>query len=226
MNNDPNQPPQQPQQNPYDVPPTQYPVPPSPYEMPPTQYAAPPYNQPAYGAPPYNPPGAAPYNPAPYGAPPVPGYAQAPQQPKKSLRWLWITLSIVGGVLVLGCAGCITLSVLGYNILAPTVTASVTASSYYQAIQNQDYTKAYSYLASNMQTTGGVPLTQSVFTTAATTEDTSLGPVTSVAQTGISTSNGTASVTMSVTRNGQSYVVHLQLQQINGNWVITQFDRI
>lgn len=222
MYNDPNQPPQQPQPNPYEVPPTQYPVPPSPYEVPPTQYAAPQYNQPAFGAPPYNPPAA-----APYGAPPVPGYGQAPQQPKKSLRWLWITLSIVGGVLVLGCAGCITLSVLGYNLFAPTVGATVTANSYYQAIKNQDYTQAYSFLASNMTTTNGGPLTQSAFTTGATAEDTTLGTVTNFSQTSISTSNGTASVTISVTRSGgQSYVVHLQLQQINGNWLITQFDNI
>jgi len=226
MYNDPNQPPQP---NPYDVPPTQYPVPPSPYEVPPTQYAAPPYNQPAFGTPPYNPPGAAPYNPAPYGAPPVPGYAQAPQpqQPKKSLRWLWITLSIIGGVLVLSCAGCITLGVLGYNIFAPTVGSTVTANSFYQAIEGQDYTKAYSYLASNMQTTNGTALTQDVFTTGAMAEDSSLGTVTNFSQTSVSTSNGTASVTMSVTRSGgQSYVVHLKLQQINGNWVIIQFDRI
>lgn len=105
--------------------------------------------------------------------------------------------------------------------------ATVTANSFYQAIENQDYTKAYSYLASNMQTTGGTALTQDVFTTGATAEDTSLGTVTNFSQTSINTNNGTASVTMSVTRSGgQSYVVHLQLQQINGNWVITQFDKI
>jgi hypothetical protein len=218
MYNDPNQPPQP---NPYEVPPTQYPVPPSPYEVPPTQYPAPQYNQPAFGAPPYNPPGA-----APYGAPPVPGYAQTPQQPKKSLRWLWITLSIVGGILVLSCAGCITLSVLGYNFFAPTVGSTVTANSYYQAIQNQDYTKAYSYLASNMTTTTGVTLTQEVFTAGAKAKDIAAGPVTSFSQTSVTTSNGTATIIMSVVRNGQSYAVHLELQQINGNWVITQFDKI
>ncbi len=219
MYNDPNQPPQQPQPNPYEVPPTQYAGQP-PYE--PTQYVGPQYNpQQQYGAPPYNQP------PPPYGAPPVPGYAQIPQQqPKRSKRWLWITLSIVGGVLVLSCIGCVVLGALGYNFLAPTVSASVTASSYYQAIENQDYTKAYSYLASNMQTTSNQPLTQGLFTQVAQTRDLRDGQVTNFSQTNISTNNGTASVAMSVTRSGQSYVVQLQLQQINGNWVITQFDTI
>ncbi len=135
MYNDPNQPPQQPQQNPYELPPTQYAGPPqqppsNPYEVPPTQYAGQPYNPQQYGAPPYNQP------PSQYAPPPVPGYAQVPQPPKRSLRWLWITLSIVGGVLVLSCIGCVFFVARGYNILAPTVSASVTASSYYQAIEN------------------------------------------------------------------------------------------
>lgn len=217
MYNDPNQPPQQPQ-NPYEIPPTQY-AGQSPYE--PTQYAGPQYNpQQQYGTPPYNQPQ------PPYAAPPFPGYAQAPQQPKRSLRWLWITLSIVGGVLALSCIGCVVLGALGYNILAPTVSASVTASSYYQAFENQDYTKAYSYLANNMQTTSGQPLTQSLFTRGAEAKDASAGQVTNFSQTNISTNNGTASVTISVTRSGQPYLVHLQLQQNNGNWQITQFDTI
>ncbi|HLX41220.1 MAG TPA: DUF3824 domain-containing protein [Ktedonobacteraceae bacterium] len=229
MYDDPNQPPQPPQ-NPYEIPPTQY-AGQSSYE--PTQYAGPPpYNPQQYGAPPNNPQqyGAPPppYNPQQYGVPPVPGYAQAPQpqQAKRSLRWLWITLSIVGGVLVLSCIGCVFFVARGYNILAPTLSASVTASSYYQAIENQDYTKAYSYLANNMQTTSGQALTQTLFTQGATAKDVTDGQVTNFSQTNISTSNGIASVTMSVTRSGQPYVVQLKLQQINGNWVIIQFNTI
>ncbi len=222
MYNDPNQPPQQPQQNPYEVPPTQYagPPQPNPYEVPPTQYAGqPPYNPQQYGPPQQ-------YNPSPYAPPLVPGYTQVPPPRKRSLRWLWITLSIIGGILVLSCAGCVIASVMGYNILAPTVSASVTATSYYQAIENQDYTKAYSYLANNMQTTSGQPLTQSLFTQGAQAKDTVAGQVTNFTQTNISTGNGTASITMSITRSGQSYQVHLKLQQNNGTWQIIQFDTI
>lgn len=224
MYNDPNQSPYgQPQQSqqpqsPYNQPPTQYPglpgssnpyeMPPSnPYEMPPTQYAGPsPYNVP----------------PA-----PVPGFAQPQLQPKRSLRWLWITLGIIGGVLLLSCAGCFIAGAAGYNFFAQTVIGPTTvANSYYSAIQNQDYAKAYSYLDSNMQTLSGQTLTQNLYTTAATAKDTADGAVISFSQTDYTTNNGTASITMSVTRNGLTYDVHLQLQQANNNWVITSYDAI
>lgn len=218
MYNDPNQPPygqpQQPQQPPYNVPPTQYAgqsnpyeVPPSnPYEVPPTQYAGTPYNMPP---------------------PPVPVYARPQSQPKSSLRWLWITLSIVGGLLVLILAGCVIAGVAGYNFFAQTIAPTAVANSYYAAIENQNYTQAYSYLAPNLQTSSGQAVTQDLYTTAATGKDTVDGPVTSFTQTGYTNSNGTASITMSVTRNGQTYVVHLQLQQnSSNNWVITSYDDI
>lgn len=222
MYNDPNQSPygqpQQPQ-SPYNQPPTQYPgssnpyemppvtnVPPSnPYEMPPTQYAGP----------------------SQYNVPPVPGFAQPQLQPKRSLRWLWITLGIVGGVLLLSCAGCFIAGAAGYNFFAQTVIGPTTvANSYYSAIQNQDYAKAYSYLDSNMQTLSGQTLTQDLYTTTATAKDTTDGTVTGFTQTGYTTNNGTANITMSVTRNGLTYDVHLQLQQTNNNWVITSYDAI
>ena len=236
MYNDPNQP-QQPQQplNPYEVPPTQYAGGnANPYEVPPTQYAGPQYNpQPQYGTPPpYNPPqqqyGAPPqYNPTPY-APPVPGYAQVPPPRKRSLRWLWITLSIVGGLLVLSCAGCVIASRAGINFLQTNVVGPTeVANSYYQAIENQDYTTAFGYLANNMQTTSGAALTQNLYTTAAQAKDTADGQVTGFTQTSINTTNGTSSITMTVTRNGQSYTVHLKLQQDSNNtWKIISYDDI
>lgn len=226
MYNDPNQPPQQPQQNPYELPPTQYAGPPqqpsqNPYEIPPTQYAGQPYNPQQYGSPP-------PYNPSPYAPPPVPGYAQAPQPPKRSLRWLWITLSIIGGILVLSCAGCVIASKAGYNFLQSNVVGPTeVANSYYQAIENQDYSQAYTYLANNMQTTSGQTLSQNLYTAAAQAKDTTDGQVTNFTQANLSNSNGTASLTMTVTRNAQTYDVHLKLQQdSSGTWKITSYDDI
>ena len=216
---DPNQPPQQPQQNPYEIPPTQY-AGPNPYEVPPTQYAGPSNNPQQYGTPPYNP--------SQYGPPPVPGYAQVPQPPKRSLRWLWITLSIVGGVLVLSCAGCVIASAMGYNFLKTSVVGPTeVANSYYQAIENQDYSQAYGYLANNMQTTSGQTLSQNLYATAAQGKDTTDGKVTSFTQAGFSNNNGVASVTITVTRNGQPYDVHLKLQQDSSStWKITSYDDI
>lgn len=226
MYNDPNQQPQQPQ-NPYELPPTKYARPPykSPYGVPsasyePTQYAPQPLYEPTQYAPP--PP---PYK-SPYDVPPIPGYTQVPLKPKRSLRWLWITLSIIGGITVLSCAGSLALSFLGYNILSPTASASATANSYYQAIENKDYATAYNYLANDMYTSGGQAITLSFYTNIAQADDLFSGPVTSFTQTNSSINSGKASVTMSIKRNGNPYVVYLQLQQNNGNWQITQYNGI
>lgn len=145
---------------------------------------------------------------------------QPPQLPKRSLRWLWITLSIIGGLLLISCAGYIILSVLGYNILAPTMSASATANAYYQAIENKDYTKAYSYLAPDFPVGAHEALSRTRFIASSQAEDTSAGPVTSFTQLGNGMNNSIAIVSMSITRGGQSYTVQLQLQQNKGTWQI------
>src|SRR6266516_2824315 len=85
-------------------------------QQPSTQYTPPGYGQgqpqQPYGQPPYQgqqpPYGQPPYGQEQYGGPP-PNYGQPPK--KSSLKWLWITLAIVGAVLVLGCGGCAIASV-------------------------------------------------------------------------------------------------------------------
>ena len=63
------------------------------------------------------------------------------------MRWLWITLAIIGGIIVLGCAGCAIASAAGIGFFAKTVLGpTTTANAYYQAIKNQDYAKAYTYI--------------------------------------------------------------------------------
>src|SRR5438874_157741 len=112
-----------------------------PYGQPPTQYTPPP----GYGQEQYR------------GAPPMPGPGYAPQQAprKSSLRWLWITLAIIGGIAVLGCAGCIIASVAGVGFFAKTVIGpTTTANAYYQAIKDQDYAKAYTYIDTSKISSG------------------------------------------------------------------------
>jgi len=194
-----------------------------PYDQPPTQY-----NPPQYGPPqqPYSqpPPG---YRQEQYaGAPPGPGYAQPPK--KSSLRWLWITLAIIGGILVLGCAGCAIASVAGIGFFAKTVIGpSTTANAYYQAIKNQDYAKAYTYIDTSRISSGQLQQgTEQAFAALGQLDDRTRGPVTSFSQTGVNVNNNTATVTMSVTRNGTSYTVQLQLMQEGNDWKITGFDNI
>ncbi|HLQ27788.1 MAG TPA: hypothetical protein VK140_00955 [Ktedonobacteraceae bacterium] len=216
--NDPNQPygQGQPQQPPYGQPPTQYTPSPTDYRQGQQPYGQPPPQ--AYGQ-----------QGQPYGGyPPASNYAQP--QKKSSLRWLWITLAIVGGILVLACGGCIVASYAGINFLGQTVTSvlgpTTTANAYYQAIQNRDYTSAYTYLDTSGVTVAGQTVTQDAFVKAAQLYDTAKGPVTSFNQTtvNVDSSGNTASVTMSVTRNGSPYTVNLQLKKVGSDWKITAAD--
>ncbi len=209
MGYDPNQPYGQPP-NPYGQPPTQYNPPPSGYEQTP-QYGQPPM----YGTPP---------------VPPMPNYGPPPQ--KKSLRGLWITLAIVGGLLVLVCGGCVVASIAGIGFFAKSIAGpTATTNVYYQNIKDKNYDQAYNYLDTNMTTTQGQPLTQSLFRDTARALDSTTGQVTNFSQTSVNTdsTNGvnTATVVMSVTRNdGSSYKVTLQLKEEDGAWKIIGFDNI
>lgn len=182
----------------------------------PNQPQQPPYGQPQ-----------PPYGETQYGVPPVPAYVPQPQ-PKRSLRWLWITLGIVGGLLVLVCGGCIiAVSVLGINIFNQAGPA-ITATQYYQAIQSQNYAQAYSYIDPAGASVAGQSLTQTVFMTGAQAIDTQKGKVTgsTVSSFHINSDNISATVAMLVTRGGQSYTVNLELKKEGNDWKIVNADGI
>lgn len=221
MNNDP----YQPQQPPYGQ---------SPPQNDPGTYGQPPYGQPpVYGQPTsggtgayeqYGHYGPTTYEQPPYGGLPPMGYVPQPP-PKRSLKWLWITLGIVGGLLLLGCIGCGVLGYLGFNFVKQNAGSVVVASEYYAYLQQQKYEQAYS-LVDPAATVGGQQVTQSAFTTIAETADTAKGRVSSFTSTNFKESNGYATVTMRVTRNGQSYPVTLQLKQEGSSWKIVGADGI
>ena len=206
MSYDPNQP--------YGQPPYGQPQPP-PYGQPPTQYSPPPQ----YGQPP-------PYGQPQYGAPPAPTYMQPQQQPKSSLRWLWITLAIVGGVIVLICGGCIVASIAGIGLFARTIAPVGVADSYYNAIKSQNYSTAYTYLDTNLTTSSGQQLTQDVYVQGAQALDTSEGTVSDFTVKSWNVTNSTATVSVTVTRGSKTYDVHLKLTQEGSDWKITEFDNI
>ena len=203
----------------------QPPRPDQPFGQPPTQYTPPPeYGQQPYGQPP---PG---YGQEQYrGAPPMPGPGYAPQQAprKSSLRWLWITLAIIGGIVVLGCGGCAIASAAGIGFFAKTVIGpTTTANAYYQAIKDQDYAKAYTYIDTSKASGQLQQETEQAFSALGQLDDKAQGPVTSFSQQNVSVNNDTATVTMSVTRNGSPYTVHLQMKQEGNDWKIVGFDNI
>jgi hypothetical protein len=155
------------------------------------------------------------------GAPPYPYYAPFPgysQPPRKSRRWVWITVGIVALLCVL--AG--TLLALGVSLVVNNFGQTHATDTYYSAIRRQDYGTAYSYLGSHLQTV----YSQQTFTQAAQQQDAVLGPVRRFGMTNIPTGDP-AYVTLTVTRaNGTAYDVHLELRQEGGVWKITAFDRI
>lgn len=214
MGYDPNQPPygqppQQPQQPPQEPP----------YDGPPTQYASPP-QQPYGGQPPYGAPPQYPGQPQ-YGGP-IPNYAQPqPPQQKSSLRWLWITLGIIGGLIVLACAGCAVTAALGVGFFAKTIGGPiVTTTAYFQAVESQDYAKAYTYLDTSGAQVQGQSFTQSQFTTASQALDLALGKLTSYSITNTNVNNDTATVSVNTVRNGKTIPQVLSLRKVGNDWKI------
>jgi hypothetical protein len=171
--------------------------------------------------------------PSPYiGATPAP-----PPPPKKSLRVfvlvltgvLCLTVVVLSGVLivVLRSAGQQQEAVRTTPVVVSPTPAATTTAQYYTAIKSQNYTSAYSYLDPNLTASNGQPLTQDLYTTAAQGLDSAKGTVSSFTVGPISTTNDTASVTVSVTRtNAPAYDVHLQLKQESGSWKIISYDYI
>jgi hypothetical protein len=145
------------------------------------------------------------------------------------LRWLWITLGVIGGILVLSCAGCAIAGALGFNFLAQAVGPQITVQQYYQAVKQQDYATAYSFLTSDASVSANgqsVPVSgESSFQSAATALDTTLGPVINI--TSNTQGSDTSHVTVTVTRShGGSYDVHLVLVKVGNNWKIQSADGI
>src|SRR5712692_4258451 len=101
------------------------------YDQPFYEYASTGYGQPPYG-----------------GMPPVPPYPPEPQ--KKSHRRLWITLGIVGIVLVLFvCGGCVAASFFGFRYIQQNIGPALVTVQYYEALKEQKYDLAYSYVDAN-----------------------------------------------------------------------------
>ena len=164
------------------------------------------------------------------------------QPPGNSRRLLWIVLAvvvilgIVGGVfLSLSFSGSRSSSSAQSTVVATAQSTVVTATGaesiatqYYQAIQQQDYQKAYSFLnVSTLKVQGqNVPATEQLYMQLASGADAARGKVSSSALKSTSTSNGATSITVTATRNGNPYEVHLTLQQSGADWKIVFFDQI
>lgn len=201
-------------------------------------YGSPGYGQPGQPGQPQPPfygqqPGQAPYGygqqpgPPPYGYGQPPFMPQPPQQ-KRSLKWLWITLSIIGGLIVLSCAGCFLFGAFGLNVVKQVAGPAFVTGEYYQYVKMQQYDKAYALLDSNATITvagASVPTDANSYTQAAQLADQKLGPVTNFA---VQATNGNdlSHLTVTVTRGSQSYDVHLTFSGTGGTTKIATIDGI
>jgi hypothetical protein len=129
------------------------------------------------------------------------------------------TASATGGTLTPGPTGSASLTPGGTRTIEATIT------SYYQAIEAQNYDLAYSYLDANATTANGQKLTQQTFTQLAQSRDNQFGPVTSFDL--LLNSSDPTQVIMTITRkSGFRYHAHLQVKQEGNDWKILTLDRI
>lgn len=124
-----------------------------------------------------------------------------------------------------GSGGQTPSSTTGATPTTGPATVAATASSYYQAIQAQNYTSAYSFLDANIVPLNGQALTQQVYTQVAQFRDSQYGPVASFTVL-VSTTDPTA-VVMTVSRKGGlRYHTHLKFKQEGSEWKIVTLDGI
>lgn len=183
----------------------------------------------------YPPPGLPAYPAYPAYPAGMPVYGQPYQQQppvKKSRRWLWILLSVLGVIMLASCGLC---GWGAYTFVSSTYQqvsgALNVVDDFYSNLQAENYSAAYSDLAPQGQIIG---LTQSQFTVQASKLDQQYGPVTSFvlgqpsfsndANTGPNLSRFT--ITVDIKRTRLSYTALVTVKKIGGTWKITQYDRI
>lgn len=106
-----------------------------------------------------------------------------------------------------------------------TGTVKTTITSFYQAIEAQNYTLAYSYLDANATSAGGQKLTQQTFTQLAQSRDNQFGPITGFDL--LLNSSDPTQVIMTIAReSGFRYHTHVQVKQEGNAWKILTLDRI
>ena len=173
------------------------------------------------------------YPPVPPMYPPQYGPPFGQQPPvRKSRRWLWITLSILGGVLLISCGLC---SWAAYSFLAPVfqgVSGTLnTVDNYYSNIQSKNYVAAFSDISTQYQLSS---LTETQFAQEAQTRDSQYGAILSYTPgqpAYASDSNGgfdftRFTVSVDVKRTNLSYTSTLYVRKIGNDWKITNFDSI
>ena len=148
--------------------------------------------------------------------------ASSPQDQQPTRRHLRRRLILLGiGVLLF-----ISVLAIGIPLLVLSIgnqsPEMATVKQYYTAIQQQQYTQAYSYLDTRL-----TPVSLEGYSQVATTLDATQGKVVdySITAFSLASTQGTT-FTVHVTRMHQSYDVHLKLIQVGTTWKVMSYDGI
>ena len=106
-----------------------------------------------------------------------------------------------------------------------TDTIEATSTSFYQALEAQNYALAYSYLDANATIANGQKLTQQTFTQLAQSRDNQFGPVTGF-DILLNSSDHTQVIMTIARKSGFRYHAHLRVKQKGNDWKILTLDRI
>lgn len=155
-----------------------------------------------------------------------------PASPAPRLRRPRYLALLVGVILLTGLGGG---AFAVYNECCAPPPARAVVESYYDALQRQDYSGAYSYLDPRIALIidgQSQPISATLFTQAAHAYDRQRGTIStfdiiSMSTTASGGSGGSAEVTVRVTRGaGTPYVVHLHVRQEGSDWKIIGFDNL
>ncbi|GLV58545.1 hypothetical protein KDH_53760 [Dictyobacter sp. S3.2.2.5] len=156
-----------------------------------------------------------------------PPFVAGPPPARRSRKWLWILLSVLAVIVIGSCGLCAwASSSLISQPFSAALGSTQLVTDYYSALQNKQYTQAYSYLSPEGSIKG---LTSDQFVSQATQRDGLYGPVLryTPSQTKIDgTSLDSMSMDVTVARQKKSYTTHLQLKLINNQWKIVDYDQL
>ncbi|GCE05290.1 hypothetical protein [Dictyobacter aurantiacus] len=159
-----------------------------------------------------------------------PPLVASPPPARQSRKWLWILLSVLALIVIGSCGLCAwASSSLISQPFSAAFGSTQLVTDYYSALQNKQYTQAYSYLSPQGSLTG---LTRDQFVSQATQRDELYGPVLryTPSQPQINSYNGdnldSMSMDIMVSRQKKSYTTHLQLKLINNQWKIVSYDQL
>ncbi len=155
--------------------------------------------------------------------------------PKKSYKWVWILISVLGVLILASCGVCAWASSSLFGSAFQQTTTVVyggrdLTNNYYEAIQNKRYSQAYGYLSPQGELKD---VTQARYLKQAQSLDEQYGPVYKYAAGTPSVSYDTSgtsidhfTIPVDVTREKKSYRVLLTMYKINDQWKITDYTTI